>query len=104
MGCKWGGRAREREASMQRNERRVLNSSLEHFGAIIPPPCSDWRHLPYHWGSLMRPLGNRVRVGHKGVPVIQDLEAMGEIQPPRTALVRIRDLWRGLLKCPLPEA
>lgn len=49
-------------------------------------------------------MGNRVRVGHKGVPVIQDLEAMGEIQPPRTALVRIRDLWRGLLKCPLPEA
>jgi hypothetical protein len=56
---------------MQKNGGGILDSPSEHFGAVISPPCSDWRHLPYHWGSLMRPLGNRVRNGHKGVLVSQ---------------------------------
>lgn len=48
------------------------------LGAVIPPPCLDWRHLPHHWGSLMRSPGNRVRDGHKGVLVTQGLEAVTE--------------------------
>lgn len=46
--------------------------------AVIPPPCLDWRHLPHHWGSLMRSPGNRVRDGHKGVLVTQGLEDVTE--------------------------
>lgn len=69
---------------MQRNG-GVKDSFSEHFVAVVPPPCSDWRHLPYCWGNL-RPLGNRVRDGHKGVLVTQGLEAVAEhtleIQPP----------------------
>lgn len=84
-----------------------MNSSSEHFEAIIPPPCSDWRYLPYHWDSLMRLLGNRVRYGHKGVLVIQGLEAVAihtlEIQPPSIAVVSNRELWRGQLKGPFPK-
>lgn len=47
-------------------------------GPVIPPPCLDWRHLPHHWGSLMRSPGNRVRDGHKGVLVTQGLEDVTE--------------------------
>lgn len=71
---------------MQKNGGGLLDSPSEHLRAVVPPPCSDWRDLPDHWGSLMRPLGNREGDGHKGVLVSQGLEAVVEhtleIQPP----------------------